>query len=191
MNAGLPVMLRLGGRKAVVVGGGAVGERSALALLEAGARVVLVSPEATPRLRDLAVTGDLDWRKRVFEDADTAGADLVFACTSSREVNAAVVAGARRDRALVLNAEDPEASDFARMATVRRGPLTIAVSTGDPPAPALGAAIRDRLAALVDPAAGALVEAFAARREAGESLRPADAERTAQRIVPLPERREA
>lgn len=191
MNAGLPVMLRLGGRKAVVVGGGAVGERSALALLEAGARVVLVSPEATPRLRDLAVTGDLDWRKRVFEDGDTAGADLVFACTSSREVNAAVVAGARRDRALVLNAEDPEASDFARMATVRRGPLTIAVSTGDPPAPALGAAIRDRLAALVDPAAGALVEAFAARREAGESLRPADAERTAQRIVPLPERREA
>jgi len=191
MNAGLPVMLRLGGRKAVVVGGGTVGERSTLALLEAGASVVLVSPEVTPRLRDLAATGDLGWRERVFEEGDTTGANLVFACTSNREVNAAVVAGARRDQALVLNAEDPESSDFTRMATVRRGPLTIAVSTGEPPAPALGAAIRDRLAALVDPAAGALVEAFAARRRAGESLRPADAERTAQRIVPLPERREA
>jgi siroheme synthase-like protein len=188
VNAGLPVMLRLGGRRVLVVGGGAVGERSTLALLDAGARVIVVSPAVTPRLRELATAGEVEWREGLFEPGDAAGADLAFACTPDREVNAAVAAAARRQRALVLAVDDPGESDFTRMAAVQRGPLTLAVSTGEPPAPALAAAIRDRLDELVEPGAGRLVEAFAARRAAGERPGPAEAERIADRIVRRPAR---
>ena len=44
--------LRLGGRRVLVVGGGAVATRRVPALLDAGADVVLVSPTVTVSLED-------------------------------------------------------------------------------------------------------------------------------------------
>jgi uroporphyrin-III C-methyltransferase/precorrin-2 dehydrogenase/sirohydrochlorin ferrochelatase len=60
----LPLGLRVGGRRVVVVGGGPVGLRRVTALLAAGADVVLVSPEVQTALADLAARGRLDWRAR-------------------------------------------------------------------------------------------------------------------------------
>ena len=42
-----PVFLQLQGRRGVVVGGGAVAEQKVVGLLEAGARVTVVSPDLT------------------------------------------------------------------------------------------------------------------------------------------------
>ena len=82
--------LRLRGRRVVVVGGGAVAARRVPRLLAAGADVLLVSPEATPALAELAAAGRLDWRQRPYENGDCRGAWLVCACAGQPDVNAKV-----------------------------------------------------------------------------------------------------
>ena len=72
-----PLALRLDGRRVLVVGGGAVATRRVPALLDAGADVVLVSPELTPALHALVDAGRLAWAARRFEPSDVDGAWLV------------------------------------------------------------------------------------------------------------------
>src|SRR5579859_2999688 len=82
--------LRLDGRRALVVGGGAVASRRIPALLDAGADVDLVSPEVTASLEDLAAAGRIRWIRRGYAAGDCAGAWLVCACADDTVVNAAV-----------------------------------------------------------------------------------------------------
>src|ERR1700735_5584078 len=88
--------LRLGGRRVVVVGGGAVAPRRIPALLDAGADVVLVSPTVTVSLEDLATTGRIRWEKRSYADGDCVGAWLVCAWTDDAEVAGGVANDAHR-----------------------------------------------------------------------------------------------
>src|SRR5207248_2221497 len=79
-----PVFLNLRGRRAVVVGGGAVAEQKVLGLLDAGAHVTVVSGETTPRLEDLAARGAIEIRRRPYRSGDLAGAWLAIAATDDR-----------------------------------------------------------------------------------------------------------
>jgi len=102
--------LRLGGRRVLVVGGGAVATRRIPALLDAVADIVLVSPSVTASLEDLAATGRIRWEPRRYADGDCAGAWLVCACTDDAAVNAAVAAEAERQRTWYVRADDAQAS---------------------------------------------------------------------------------
>ncbi|MBA2713847.1 MAG: NAD(P)-dependent oxidoreductase, partial [Rubrobacteraceae bacterium] len=87
-----PIFLDLSGRRCVVVGGGTVAARKIRKLLQAGAEVVVVSPEVRPDLESM----DLEIRRRAYEYGDLESADLAFTATDSREVNAAVAGEAKR-----------------------------------------------------------------------------------------------
>mgnify|MGYP001195873743 CR=1 FL=1 len=140
---GYPVILQLRGRRAVVVGGGKVAVRKIRGLLEAGADVVLVAPEAEPELQALAVEGTIGWRIKTFAPGDLDGAFLVIAATNDHEVNEAVAQAAAPGQ--LLNIVDaPERCDFHVPAVIRRGPLTIAVST-EGASPAVARRIRREL----------------------------------------------
>jgi uroporphyrin-III C-methyltransferase / precorrin-2 dehydrogenase / sirohydrochlorin ferrochelatase len=102
--------LRLGGRRVVVVGGGAVATRRIPALLDAGADILLVSPSATGSLEGLAAADRIRWEKRRYADGDCAGAWLVCACTSDPAANAAIAAEAERQRTWCVRADDAQAS---------------------------------------------------------------------------------
>ncbi len=145
-----PIFLDLSGRRCVVVGGGAVGERKVRGLLEAGARVALVSPEATEELALLAESGRVDWVRRGFQKDDLEGAVLAFAATDRPEVNREVVAEARAGGVFLNAAERPAAGDFIVPSVVRRGPLQIGLSTGGG-SPAYARMVRERLEALFGP----------------------------------------
>jgi precorrin-2 dehydrogenase/sirohydrochlorin ferrochelatase len=138
------LFVNLKDRLAVVVGGGPVGRRKAQALLAAGARVRVVCLE--PRPPD---AGDerLEWLQESYESRHLAEAVLVFAAAPS-EVNAQVVAAARAQGVWVCDATDPDNGDFVTPATVRRGNVVVAVTTG---VPALTRALRERLEEFVDP----------------------------------------
>jgi precorrin-2 dehydrogenase/sirohydrochlorin ferrochelatase len=138
------LFVNLKGRLAVIVGGGPVGRRKAQALLAAGARVRVVCLE--PRPHD---AGDerLEWLEEPYESRHLAEAALVFAAAPS-EVNAQVVAAARAQGVWVCDATDPDNGDFVTPATVRRGNVVVAVTTG---VPALTRALRERLEDFVDP----------------------------------------
>jgi precorrin-2 dehydrogenase / sirohydrochlorin ferrochelatase len=145
-----PIFLDMTDRPTVVVGGGRVAERKALELIECHAHVKLVAPEATQLLRDLAADDRIEWLDRPFQPADVEQALLVFAATGDPAVNTRVCQACAHAGILVNRAESPEASDFLVPATLRRGHLTVAVSTGGA-SPALASGIRDGLACQFGP----------------------------------------
>lgn len=145
-----PINLDVTGRDCLVVGGGGVGARKARGLAEVGAAVTVVSPEVTPALRKLAETGAVIWAARGYQSTDMAGRFLAFAASGDAAVNQQVVADARRAGVLCNAADRPEAGDFTLPAVLRRGELTIAISTGGA-SPALARRVRMTLEATFGP----------------------------------------
>jgi len=127
---GLPVVLRMEDRVAVVVGGGTVGGRRALALVAAGARVTVVDPHPGGSVEALAADGAVVLHRRPVDPVrDIADAHLVVAATDDPGVNERVAAAAGATTALVSRADDAAVSEVLFPAMVRHGPLEVAVST--------------------------------------------------------------
>ncbi len=138
-------LINPGNRSAVVIGGGAVGERKVCGLLNAGIPVRLVSPTATPHLSAWADAGLIVWDRREYEPGDLAGAWLAFATTDRREVNAQIARDAAAAGILCNVADAPAEGSFHMPAVHRSGGITIAVSSGGA-APARAVALRNAIA---------------------------------------------
>lgn len=159
----LPLFVRLAGARVVAVGAGPVAASKVLPLVDEGAEVVVVAPDADPALRDAARDGRLTWRARPWSDGDLDGALLVVAATASAEVNAAVAEAAARRATLCVRVDraGDGTADFA--AALRRGALTLAVSTSGR-APALARHLRAELESAYGPEWAAAVDLYAALR---------------------------
>jgi uroporphyrin-III C-methyltransferase/precorrin-2 dehydrogenase/sirohydrochlorin ferrochelatase len=142
-----PLFLKLAGRKVLVVGGGPVAAAKVRALREAGAEIMVVAPEIHPELRAAAEAGVLSIAPRPFADSDLEGAWFVVAAAPP-EVNRAVTAAAEARRLFVLAVDHPAAASAYGAAIVRRGGVTVAVST-DGRAPALAGLLREGLEAVL------------------------------------------
>jgi precorrin-2 dehydrogenase len=138
------VSLDMTGRFTVVVGGGGVAERKIHGLLEAGAAVTVISPRLTEQLARWAKKGRIDHVARNYMPGDLAGYEIAFVATDDAAVNAAVFQEGKRRGLWVNAADDPAHCDFILPSVLRRGELTIAVSTGGK-SPALSRAIREEL----------------------------------------------
>jgi len=125
-----PLFVELEGRPCVVLGGGAVAERKVEGLLAAGAVVTVVSPALSPALATLASAGRIAHVARSYTHGDLRGAALAFAATDDGGVNAAVALEGRARGVWVNAADDPAHCDAILPAVVRRGAVTVAVSTG-------------------------------------------------------------
>lgn len=154
-----PMMVDLTERRAVVVGGGSVAERKVRRLLQAGAAVRVVSPAATPAIERWAAAGRLRLLRRPARAGDLDGALLVLVATDDPTVNRRMAAAAARRGALVNVADDPAACGFLVPSVLRRGDLTVAVSTGGG-SPALAKRLRERLADMLGPEYAAFLEAL-------------------------------
>lgn len=131
----LPVFLKLANRPCLVVGAGAVAASKITALLESGASISVVAPNANSEIKQLVAAGQLRWLPRKFQSGDLAGAFLAIAATSDPAVNSAVFLGSQRLGVLCNSVDDPPHCDFYFSAVVRRGDLQIAISTsGESPA---------------------------------------------------------
>jgi uroporphyrin-III C-methyltransferase/precorrin-2 dehydrogenase/sirohydrochlorin ferrochelatase len=138
-----PLGLRIAGKLVVVVGGGAVGSRRVKGLIEAGAKVRLISPDVTAELLELSANGTVDWVKRGFEPGDLAGSWLVHTATGLAEVDSMVTAEAEASRILVVNASVADASTAWVPSVVRHDDLTVATFGGGDPR--RGMALRDAI----------------------------------------------
>ena len=167
-----PIFLRLEGRSVLLVGGGPVAAGKLAALLEAGGQVTVVAPEIRPELALPGVT----LLRRPFEPRDLDGRWLVVAAAPG-PVNLAVAAAAEERRVFVNAVDDRSAASAFLGGVVRKGGVTVAVST-DGRAPALAGLLREALAAVLPDELGDWVAL------AG-SLRPG----WRARGVPLAERR--
>ncbi|MVQ35282.1 bifunctional precorrin-2 dehydrogenase/sirohydrochlorin ferrochelatase [Paenibacillus sp. MAH-34] len=130
-----PIMVNLAGKQCLVIGGGPVAERKVFSLLEAGARVTMISMEFTERLAELANHSAVVLHRQTFHPSMMTSEEfmpftLVVAATNSAEVNAQVYEFATVHGKLVNVVDQPELSSYIQPSVVRRGKLVIAVSTG-------------------------------------------------------------
>lgn len=146
----IPIAINGDAISAVVVGGGQVATRKALALLAAGAKVRVIAPEISDELavreRDddnLAVV-----LREYRGPSDISNAALVIAATASREVNARVTADAHAAHRLVNVVDAPKTGSFTTMAVHRAGDVIVGVTAGSVPSAARR--IRDSIALRID-----------------------------------------
>jgi siroheme synthase-like protein len=163
--SGYPLLLEGTRVGALIVGGGAVAHRKAMALLECGAAVRVVAPDIAGVLRDAAAHWPrLELAERAYTSADIGDAVLVIAATNVREVNAAVTADAVARGRLVNVADFPEDGTCVTVAAHAAGPLVVGVSAGGVPDAAMR--VRDAIAERFDGRyAAALTTLAALRRE--------------------------
>jgi precorrin-2 dehydrogenase/sirohydrochlorin ferrochelatase len=139
-----PMFVKLDHRQVLVVGAGKIGEPKIGGLFETGARIRVVSLDATPAIRQWAREGKLELELRAFAADDMEGAFLAVVATNSRTLNERVYHEAQR-RGVLCNVVDvPDLCDFFYPAVVRRGDLQIAVSTAGK-SPSLAQKIRQQL----------------------------------------------
>lgn len=138
-----PVCLQITARPCLVVGGGRVAERKVKGLLECGAKVLVVSPELTAGLKKLYEEGAISWEQRGYHRDDVAGAFLVMAATNDPLVQDMVLEDAERHNILLNVADVPDKCNFILPALVKRGSLSIAISTAGK-SPALAKQMRQR-----------------------------------------------
>lgn len=155
-----PVYLNLKSKRVVVIGGGEVAQRKVTSLMETGAAVTVVSPDLTPELLSLASAGAIEWEKRPYANGDCTGAALVLSATDDPQVSQAVWEEATKDGVLINTADQPALCDFIMPAVVRRGDLTVAISTGGA-SPALAATLREKLSRMLGPEYEQLLEVLA------------------------------
>lgn len=154
-------MLIVEGRPCVVVGGGPVAERKALCLVRAGARVKVVSPAITKRLEAAARSGDLTHLARRFRPSDVKSAFITVAATDDAALNEKIASLAPM---LVNVADNPGLGNFILPSTIRRGELTIAISTSGA-SPAAARAIKQELSERFGPAVADFLRDLAVMRK--------------------------
>jgi len=131
-------------RRCLVIGAGAVAERKIANLLEVNAAVTVISPDASETILRWSKKQLIQLIARRYQPGDLAGAELVFVATDDGAVNAAVHQEGRMRGVWVNAADDPAHCDFILPSVLRRGDLTVAVSTSGT-SPALARTIREEL----------------------------------------------
>jgi precorrin-2 dehydrogenase/sirohydrochlorin ferrochelatase len=158
-----PVNLPLTGRRAVVVGAGAIMKGKIVDLINGGAAVTVVAPDVSEEVRALADAGRIVLQERPYHDGDLKGAFLVVAFTGSEELNAQVSRDAQGMGILVNVVDRPLLCTFTLPAVVRRGDLTLAVAT-DGRCPAFSSVLRRELESRYGPEYGEVLGMFSELR---------------------------
>jgi precorrin-2 dehydrogenase/sirohydrochlorin ferrochelatase len=138
-----PLFLNLCKRDCLVVGGNQIAEAKIRDLLQAGARVTVVAPEATNVIASLACAQQVRWQKRHYQTGDLRDRFLVVTVADA-STNAKVYTDAEARSTLCNAVDDIEHCNCFASSVVRRGPLQIAISTGGK-SPALAQRLRVEL----------------------------------------------
>ncbi len=165
-----PIFLELGGRRVVLVGGGAVAARKAASLLEAGARLVVVAYKPSEAILDLCTRHGAELIRAKYSKQYIAEAVLVIAATDDPAVNEQVYKDCQELEILCNVVDEPRLCDFFVPAVVKRGDLQIAIGTGGY-APAYAGHLRKKLEAIFTEEHGQfLAELERVRREIIEQI---------------------
>ena len=136
-----PVHLDIQNRNCLVVGGGAVGTRKVATLLTCGAKVTVVSPQATEQLQQQAEVGSIILKKRAYRAGDLDDMFLVIGATDNETLNRQISNDAENRNTLCNIADRPAVCNFILPSIVHRGDLVITISTSGK-SPALAKKLR-------------------------------------------------
>lgn len=150
-------------KKWLLVGGGRVAAGKFSRLIAFTEKITVIAPDISSEIRENAPSGVL-FLERDFEEADLGRADIVVAATGDRQLNA-WIASACRSRGIMVNAvDDPDNCDFIFPAIIKRGRLTVSVST-DGASPVYAAVLKKEISDLVPEDIDLILEKMAALRK--------------------------
>jgi precorrin-2 dehydrogenase/sirohydrochlorin ferrochelatase len=158
------VNLALEGRAAVVIGGGEVAARKVQDLLAAKANVTVIAPGLCGQIVALAGEKRIVAHGRPYRTGDLAGAFVAIAATDDEDLNARISGDAAAINVPVNVVDRPALCTFTVPATVRRGDLTLAIST-EGRCPALAGILREELEQRYGPEYSELVSLFGELRK--------------------------
>src|SRR5437870_7021281 len=150
MTRYMPVALNLKDKPVLVVGAGAVGTPKVQEFLACGARVTVVSPQASEAVRQEAAAGRIRWIERPYLAGDAEGYFFVMVATNDPHVNAAIFDEASARGQLVNVCDDPAHCNVIFASRIERGPLTVSVFTHGA-SPALSKRVRRELERVLGP----------------------------------------
>jgi precorrin-2 dehydrogenase/sirohydrochlorin ferrochelatase len=148
---GFQINLDVKDRPCLVVGGDDEATEKTNKLLEAGAKVTVISPTLSEELKILAAAAKVLHRGRRFKTSDVDGGIwLVINTVRTDEVlSRDLYTLARQKGFLLCSTDQPDYCTFTMPALVARGPLRIAISTSGV-SPALAKRLREDLEPLFD-----------------------------------------
>ncbi len=124
-----PILVNLQRFHCLVVGGGNVAYRKVLSLLEFNARITVISPKLSKPLVDLFNQNRISVIKKNYSKVFIKDFKIVFCATDNPEINKTVREDCNSEGILLNVADNPPLCDFILPANVRRGDLTISVSS--------------------------------------------------------------
>jgi len=143
MNTYYPVYIELRDQACVVIGGGKIAEGKVGGLLAVQAKVTIIAPDLTLKLNHLAEQKQITYISRKYQPGDLAGAFMVICATDQAEINHQVWQEATANHQLVNVVDDTPRCNFIAPSILRKGDLTIAISTSGK-APALAVRLKER-----------------------------------------------
>ena len=150
MNTYYPVYIEMREQPCVVIGGGKIAEGKVDGLLAVKAKVTIISPDLTPRLQELARQNLIAYIERTYQPGDLTGAFMVICATDQADINHQVWQEASANHQLVNVVDDTPRCNFIAPSILRKGDLTIAISTSGK-APALAVRLKERLQSELGP----------------------------------------
>ena len=139
-----PVFLNLTERRCVIIGGGQIAEGKISKLLDSGAKIIVISPDATQGIRGFAERGQIELDLRKYQEGDLQGAFIAIAATNDRMVNQEIFEEAEKQGILLNAVDDMPRCSFIAPSIVEKGPVTVAISTGGA-SPALARKLREKM----------------------------------------------
>ncbi|MDY6935065.1 MAG: bifunctional precorrin-2 dehydrogenase/sirohydrochlorin ferrochelatase [Spirochaetota bacterium] len=138
-----PIYLNIGNKLVAIIGGGEVAFRKAKDLIEAGARVRIISPTIHEGIIELKNSNieSINLIQREYSQGDLEGAILVFAATNDQNINRQVFNEAEGKNIFINSVDDPPNCSFFVPSMVRRGDFILSVSTSGA-SPAMAAKLR-------------------------------------------------
>lgn len=155
-----PIYLtRLNETKTVIIGGNDEAERKVKELLEVDANITLIADKLDPGLHEMVKNKKekIDWVERRYKNGDLEGAQLVIVGDFEGDENRRIHEEAQERDILVNVMDDIPNSNFAFGSLVKRGPLTVSISTSGS-APALAVRFRQKLESMFGEEHGRFLE---------------------------------
>jgi uroporphyrin-III C-methyltransferase/precorrin-2 dehydrogenase/sirohydrochlorin ferrochelatase len=176
MNTLYPIFLKIDGKPVLVVGGGKIAEQKISGLLEAKAKITVISPHVTEGIDAFAVNNDITLHRRTYQRKDVEGCVLVFGATNNPSVHKEIFDDAVAYNIPVNIVDVPDLCNFYLASVFQNGDLKVAVSTNGK-SPTLGKIIRDRIATEFSRGYPALLETLGDLRPSVHSIYPNSDER--------------
>jgi precorrin-2 dehydrogenase/sirohydrochlorin ferrochelatase len=149
-NPGFQVSLDLKGRPCLVLGGDEEAAEKVERLLDAGAKVTVISTTLNEPLRKLTAGAKILHRARTFRTTDAQGVTLVInTMKGDLEFAKMLYELSLKERFILCSVDHPPESTAVLPAVVRQGHLRVAISTSRT-APALASQLRQDLEPVFD-----------------------------------------